>query len=733
MKRCVYGMVLSMLGMTSTIFADGLIVPVRPEIRVRGHWAVKYHKVDIKVRDQVADVTIDQAFVNTGRATIEVEYIFPLPPNAAINGLTLLVDGKEFTGKILPKDEARRIYESIVRAKKDPALLEYVDYGLYKTSAFPLEPGKEVRVLVHYADVCQCDHNLVEVFYPLNTEKFSARPIDVVEVKVDIQARGPISVVYSPTHDLDVKRPAPDHVVAIYHVEKETPANDFRLLYQPSKDPVGATVLSFRPRDNEDGYFLLMVSPVPQMQTETVAPKDLVIVLDRSGSMSGAKIDQAKSALKYVLKNLNKDDRLGVVVYNDAIDPFFDALVPNSDDNISKALTMLDRVDARGGTNIHDAVAAGLKLLPTDSQRAAYVLFLTDGLPTIGNINEADILRNAKENNKANARVFALGIGYDVNVRLLDNLVRQNRGTSSYVKENEPLEAKISSLYAKLKNPVMTNLAVAFSKVKTTMTYPQVLPDLFDGDQIVYVGRYDKPGPTHVTVTGHCRVKPQTFEYSAQLATCSDKFSYAFVEQIWAARRIGFLLDEIQLHGKSDEVVDELIRLSKQYGIITPYTSFLADESTRLADKDELAGRGRQQIRGLSKTVTGGAAQMHAANRAKLNEAAQAPFAGRKVQMFGQATVADYEADEQQSIASVQNLANRAFYRRGQQWIDSRVADKEPDKLMSQAKQIRQFSDEYFELVTRNSSAENQILATQQPGEELIVELRGTVYRITSE
>lgn len=736
MKRSAYLWGLLVFGIASNVLADGLIVPVRPELRVRGHWAVKYHKVDIKVRDQVANVTIDQAFVNTGSTMIEVEYIFPLPPHAAINGLTLLVDGKEFSGKILPKDEARKLYESIVRTKKDPALLEYVDYGMYKTSAFPLQPGKDVRVLVQYTDVCKRNHDLVEVWYPLNTEKFSARPIDEVEVKVDIQAKGAISVVYSPTHDLEVKRPAPEHVVAIYRVEKETPANDFRLLYQPSEDPVGATVLSYRPRDKEDGYFLLMVSPSVQTDTITIVPKDLVIVLDRSGSMAKGKIDQAKAALKYVVKNLNSDDRFNIVVYNDAIDPLFGTLVANTPDNVSKALGMLNRVDARGGTNIHDAIAAGLKLLPTDgkSKRAAYVLFLTDGLPTVGNIKEADILHNAKENNKAGARVFALGIGYDVNVRLLDKLVLQNRGVSRYVKENEPLEAKISDLYAKIKNPVMTGLAVSFSKVKTTMTYPQVLPDLFDGDQIVLAGRYNKTGATHVKLCGTYQGKSKEFEYPAELASCSDKFSYAFVEQIWAARRIGFLLDEIQLNGKSDEVVDELVRLSKQYGIITPYTSFLADENTKLADKAGLTRSAGRSIHQLGTTVTGAEAQMHAVNRARLNEAALAPQPARQARMFGRAFVNDYEmGSQEQSIDTVQNVANRAFYRRGQQWIDSRLADRKLDKLRSEAKLIHPFSDEYFELVAQNSLAENQILSTQHPGEELIVELRGTVYRIAAE
>ncbi len=466
--------------------ADGLIVPVRPEIRVSGSWAVKYHKVNIKVRDQVADVSIDQAFVNTGHGVIEVEYLFPLPPQAAIDSMTLIVDGKEFAGKILPADEARRVYESIVRAKKDPALLEYVNYGLYKTSAFPLAPGKDVRVLVHYTDVCKRDHDLVEVFYPLNTEKFSAKPIEEVSVTVDIQAKGPISAVYSPTHDLAVKRPAPEHVVASWSVAKDTPNTDFRLLYQPTGEPVGATVLTYRPRENEDGYFLLMVSPTPRQGAGQVSPKDLIVVLDRSGSMSGAKFDQAKSALVYVLKNLNPGDRFNVIAYSDSIDPFFDALVENTKENLDRALTMLDRLDARGGTNIHDSLAEAVKMVRDRPGRSGYILFLTDGLPTLGpSTDENVIVRNTTKANESKARIFAMGIGYDVNVRLLDRLVADNRGVSDYVKEKEPLEGKVSNLYAKIKNPVMTDLAVKLTGTRTAMTYPQTLPDLFDGGQIV--------------------------------------------------------------------------------------------------------------------------------------------------------------------------------------------------------------------------------------------------------
>jgi Ca-activated chloride channel homolog len=736
MKRCTVFAALFFAAAATSAFADGLIIPIRPDMRIRGSWAVKYHKVDIKVRDQVADVSIDQAFVNTGAGMLEVQYLFPVPPGAGIDSLTLLVDGKEFKGQILPAQEARRIYEEIVRTKRDPALLEYVNYGLYRTSAFPLQPGKDVRVVVHYTDVCKKDGDLVEVFYPLNTEKFSARPIDEVEVKVDIVGKGPIAAVYSPTHALTVDRQSPEHVSAVYRITKDVPATDFRLLYQTAREQVGATILSYRPRENEDGYFLMMVSPTPKADRMPIVPKDLVIALDHSGSMAGEKVNHAKSSLAYVLDSLNPDDRFNIIVYNDAIDPLFPGLVPNNRGNVEKALGMIDRINATGGTNIHDALVEALKNVASApvQKRLQYILFLTDGLPTVGQTNENSILKDASSANAAKARIFAMGIGYDVNVRLLDKLVGENRGLSSYVKEREPLEPKISALYAKLKNPVMTDLAAIFSGTKTTLTYPNVLPDLFEGDQIIFVGRYDHPGPADIVITGTYAGRSQRFSYSADLARLSDKFSYAFVEQLWAVRRIGFLLDQIQLNGQSAEVVDELVRLSRQYGIITPYTSFLADERTNLANREELRREGEIAAKDLNITVTGGAGQMNAANRAAMNQATiapapAAPGAGGAAQ-FGQSRIGSYEANQTERLATVQNVGNRALYKRGQQWIDSSLADRPVANLNAEARSITQFSDEYFKLAAANNLVENQILAAQQAGVELIVALRGQVYRI---
>ncbi|MDY6914413.1 MAG: VWA domain-containing protein, partial [Planctomycetota bacterium] len=606
----ISAVLLVLAAFTTAAMADGMIVPVRPDIRVRGHWAVKYHHVRITVRDQVASVSIDQEFVNTGRGMIEVEYLFPVPPGAAIDSMTLVVDGKEFAAKLLKADEARKIYEDIVRRKKDPALLEYAGFGLYRTKAFPLLPGKPCKVIVTYKSVCKKDHDLVELWYPLNTEKFSARPIEDVEVKADLKSKADITAVYSPTHDITVRRKSPRHVIATYHAKNVLPTTDFQVFYKAANEAVGATLLTHQPEAGKDGYFMLLVSPNPRSAATAVAAKDVVIVLDRSGSMSGEKIDQAKGALGFIMRNLNKADRFEIIAYNDSVESLFDVLVPADEKHVAQATSRLDRIDAGGGTNIHEALQVAMNRVASKQAdgRPKYVIFLTDGLPTVGKTDEKTILADTKKANVNRARLFAFGVGYDVNVRLLDKLVAENKGRSDYVKPKENVEAKVSSLYTKIKDPVMTGLKVRIEGLRLRDTYPRELGDLFAGDQIVMVGRYQPPARlemgtyrTQLVITGVYEGRQRGFEYHVTVAPAGKRGGCTFVEKLWAVRRVGWLLDQIQLHGKSKELLDELVRLSMAHGIMTPYTSFLADETTRLSDSLDLHRQAEIAARPLSK------------------------------------------------------------------------------------------------------------------------------------
>ena len=766
--------------------ADGFIVPIRPipgphpihpiprprpwprPIPFRGSWAVKYHHVNLRVRDQVATVVIDQEFVNTGKVTMEVEYLFPVPPGAAIDSMTLVVDGKEFAARLLKADEARRIYESIVRKQKDPALLEYAGYGLYRTKAFPLEPGKPCKVIVRYRNICKKDHDLVEVWYPLNTEKFSAKPIESVEVTVDIKdAKGDITAVYSPTHDLSVERKDPRHVIATYRATKTKPTTDFQVFYKAADEKVGATLLTHQPEAGKDGYFLMLVSPNPRSAKRNVVAKDVVVVFDHSGSMSGKKIKQAKGALEFVLNNLNEKDKFNVVAYNDTVEMFFDGLVDATGKNVEEARDRLDHIDPGGGTNIHDALTAAMGLIPGKNRRGrpAYIIFLTDGLPTVGKTNEKDIVADTKSANRHGVRLFAFGVGYDVNVRLLDRLVQDNGGRSDYVKPKEPIESKVSSLYAKIKNPVMTKLAVKLQGVRLRDMYPRDVGDLFDGDQIVLTGRYyaddaaklksDDGGlrRTQLVVTGMYEGKERAFEYRVAVRPVGHDVRFAFVEQLWAVRRVGYLLDQIQLNGEKKELVDELIRLSTQYGIMTPYTSFLAEESTHLAARPSVLRKsaGRAMARDFEAATKGGAngvfGQVGGMARQSLRQASRAAPGvpkGKKladedareladnnaVVMYGNVSVKHYEADKAEVVRGVRQVGGQGIYRRGKVWVASNAAKVDLKKDADKIKEITRFSDEYFELVRANTVPENQILASQKAGEELLITLRGQVYRI---
>ncbi len=747
------------LAASAAAWADGMIIPIRPIIQIRGSWSVKYHNVDIKVRDQVAMVSIDQAFENTGPGVLEVEYVFPVPPDAAIDSMTLMVDGKEFAAKLYKADEARRIYESIVRAKKDPALLEYVGFGMYKTSAFPLQPGKPCRVLVNYKMVCHKDRDLVEVWYPLNTEKFSAKKIASVKVSVDIESKSDITSVYSPTHDLNVKRQDPRHINATFEAKDTLPATDFQVFYRAADEKVAATLLTSQPQAKEDGYFLMLVSPNPRDSQTSVMPKDVVLALDRSGSMNGEKIKQAKAAAAQVISSLNKEDQFNVVVYSDSVEAFFGNELAAADKaHVDRALETLDRIDAGGGTNIAEAMTLSLKVLKgSPSSRPKYVIFMTDGLPTVGETDEGKILKQIAEGNKdCSARVFAMGVGYDVNVRLLDKLVGDNNGRSDYCKPQEPMEPKISSLYNKIKNPVMTDLAVELGKLKVRDLYPRKLGDLFEGDQIVLVGRYDADSvkdlssgaggtfQTQLVVRGNYLGRSKTFEYPVTVCSPGPDLRYGFVEKLWAVRRVGYLLDEIQLHGKNQEVIDELVKLSLKYGIITPYTSFLADERTVLHDASVLRREAAKAAEGLAGDVSGAGAQVGAMARQSLNSAAapapasqaaeySAQTAGKgsgNAQVYGNTTVRAYEADKKEKADSVRNVDNQTLYRRGNVWVADSAAKVDMDKDRDKIQTVHRYSDEYFKLVHGNTAEENRVMASQQANEELLVTLRGQTYNI---
>jgi len=715
--------------------------------------------------DQVGRVQVSQSFVNTGSRQMEVSFVFPLPYDGAVDQLTFMVDGKEYPAKLLPAAEARSIYEGYIRRNQDPALLEWMGTGMFKTSVFPVPPGAERKVTLRYNQLLRKDRNVTDFLFPLSTAKYTSHAVERVLIEASIESTVEIKSVYSPTHSVDVKRADDNHATVKYEVKNQVPTSDFRLFFDTAKGSLGASVLSYRPEKKKDGYFLLLASPQIKGKKAERPAKTVIFVVDRSGSMSGKKIEQAKEALKFVLDNLREDDTFNIVAYDSSVESFRPELQRYDTKTRKAALGFIEGIYAGGSTNIDGALAAALGMIQ-DAYRPSYVIFLTDGLPTAGETNEAKIVDNARENNKHRTRVINFGVGYDVNSRLLDRLSRANHGQSEFVRPDEDIETHVSRLYNRISSPVMTEVAVEFDlediRVEdgppVSRVYPRDVHDLFEGEQLVLVGRYKKPGDAKVIVRGKVGQKERKFDFPAKLTKESKDESYAFVEKLWAMRRIGDIIDEMDLKGKNDELVKELVALSTKHGILTPYTSFLADDNaqpTELADLDlgirrtdlalsrlrESAGRAafaqRAEKKLLREATRVPLASGFGGGMAPSDEAAAEPFGvgGRRggiaTNPMGPAVrLLDIESDEEIAVDSVQIVGKETLYKRGKRWFAANAQGVDLAKDRDKIKTIERFTAEYFKLVAANTPSENAVLARQKAGEELIIKLREQVYLI---
>src|ERR1039457_4231671 len=399
MKRLIaFSALLVLFGLISPVpqcHADGFIVvgPAhwRPGPRPRpipGPWQprpyffapleVTYRHVNVKITDQVATTSVDEEFYNPNPQQLEGTYLFPVPKGAQIDKFAMDIGGKQVDAELLPADKARRIYEDIVRQLKDPALLEYADRDVFKVRIFPIEPNSKKRITLSYTQLLKADNGLVSYVYPLNTEKFSAKPIRNVSIKVDLESKRPLKSIYSPSHSVEVKRHGADRATAGYEAVDVRPDTDFALYFAPEKDELGVNLLTHRQND-EDGYFLLLASPGMDVKERQVVMKDIAFVLDTSGSMAGKKLAQAKKALHFVVETLNDGARFEITRFSTGVEPLFERLVTASEQNRAKADDFIRALKPIGGTAIDDALKKALALRPSRDDHPFVVIFLTDG------------------------------------------------------------------------------------------------------------------------------------------------------------------------------------------------------------------------------------------------------------------------------------------------------------------------------------------------------------------
>jgi Ca-activated chloride channel family protein len=553
--------------------AAGLLIP---EDRKLPPLAMVNHKVNVAIVDQVATTTVEQTFRNHTDRNLEATYLFPVPRGASVDRFTMWVDGKETSGELLDAKKASQVYTDIVRRTQDPGLLEYLGNDLMRLRVFPVPPKSDQKVKLSFKSISRKDGNVVEYIYPLKTDGKGTLTLEEFSVKISIQSQHPIQNVYSPTHAIDIKRQSDREVSIDFERNQALLDKDFQVFYGTGDSDIGLTPLLFKPITAEDGYFMMLVSP--QIDAEKVRmPRDLVLVLDTSSSMSELKIQQAKKDVKFCLSQLGDRDRFAIVKFSTTVTRFRDNLVEANKDFIERAEKWVDDIRPSGGTAIWPALDEALQMRPNDPARPFTVVFFTDGQPTVDDTNPDSIVKKVTAKNSGNTRIFTFGVGDDVNAAMLDQLADKTRAVSTYVRPAEDIGTKVASLYGKISHPIMTGLRlVTNDNVKLHEMYPPKLPDLFQGSQLVVIGRYTGSGHTAVRLTGMVAGEAKEFVYELNFPVKTDAATGRdFVEPLWARRKVGYLLDQIRVNGEQKELIDEVVALAKRYGIATPYTSYL--------------------------------------------------------------------------------------------------------------------------------------------------------------
>ena len=687
---------------------------------------LKEVKIAAKIRDQVAQTTLEQTFYNPSNRRVEGTYIFPIPENAEIESFQMEINGNMTKGEILNAKKAKEIYEKIVRESKDPALMEYSDKAIFKIRIFPIEPKKEKKIKIKYKELLKKDGRMNAYKFPLRAEKFLTKPVNQISLKISIDSENELKSIYSPSHKIDIEREGKKSALLSYKEKDILPENNFEILFSTHQDDessIGFDFITYKEKGNETGYYAMLIS-AGNWRPDTLIPKDVIFVLDSSGSMRVKKLDQAKAAINFCLKSLNKTDQFEIIRYSTETESLFGNLKSANKKNLNLAKDFIQNIEAGGGTAIEEALLEAIKTSTPkklkDTKRPRQIIFITDGRPTIGETRTDKIIdRIIKTHHpiKKNTRIFSFGIGTDINTKLLDLISQKTKASSEYVLPEESIELKISRFYSKVAQPVMTNISIKNeSSVRLSEEYPKDLPDLFKGDQLVTLGRYkinqENEENFRAFMQGSIAGKQVKFNLNEKINPNIDN---AFIARLWATRKVGYLLEEIRLHGEIEELKDTVVKLARKWGIVTPYTSYLIleDEESRgvpiarqsignrkvIPKNNNITIQEARLIRrkieaesflGFSKNETGDSAV--AASRAS-NELKSANQSGAFRDAYKESQYGNTNHNFKQQ--ATRRIAGKTFFQNASGWIDSLASDESYKEEIK----IKFASNLYFKLL----------------------------------
>ncbi|MBI4903402.1 MAG: VWA domain-containing protein [Acidobacteria bacterium] len=641
----------------------------------------------VVIREQSATTTLDITLRNPHASRTEAELWIPVPNGAVVRSFTFQGSAPEATAKILSRAEASSIYNEITSKLKDPALLEFAGYGMARSTVFPIEANQGQKVRLTYEQILPLSGGRVD-YQLLKSESLAYRIPWKVSVK--IKTLRPLSTAYSPTHRVELKREDATTMFVRTAAGSESEPGPFHLSFLYQEQGVTSTLYASPDDRDGGGYFLLLAGPpagLSRQKSEAPIRRDVTLVLDHSGSMQGDKLRQVKEAARQTLTSLGENEFFNIVLYNEAVQVYSPRPMQRTAANLQAALVFLNSINAGGGTNIHDALSETMRL-PVAEGSLPVVLFLTDGVPTVGATSEAAIRSAATSVNARHRRVFAFGVGVDVNALLLDKISSENRGTSTYILPGESVETKVAQVFQRLTGPVLAAPRIeaitaggAPDPGRLVDLLPARLPDLYEDGQLLILGRYNQDRPLTIRISGNFLGRPQSFTQTFQMDRKTTRNS--FVSRLWASRKIGVMVDELRQMGgdapsirslsaahplvhnpRVRELTAEILRLSTQYGIMTEYTAFLATEGCDLTKPDAVLSQAASDFQQRAMQTRSGLA---AVNQSINNN----------VQM-SQTTLNNrnsyYTAEmNQAAVNTIQQASDLTFFLKDGKWVDSRL------------------------------------------------------------
>lgn len=552
---------------------------------------LKNTKVRANVSGFVARVNVVQEFENSYAETIEAVYMFPLSNKGAVDSMTMTIGSRTIKGAIMTREAARKTYDAAKSNGQTAALLDQERPNIFTQSVANILPGEKIVVEISYVETLKFEDGAFEFVFPMTvaeryipasmpaknaakiTPTFSTtRAGHTISIGVSIDAGVPLNTVESPTHLIDSASFSASSSRIVLRDSETIPNKDFVLRFDVTGAKTNDAILTHR--DGRDGFFTFVLTPPDAPRTEDITPKEIVFVLDSSGSMDGFPIEKAKEAIRLSLDGLYPHDTFNLITFAGSTSVLFQNPVPATQENINSARSFLQNEGAGGGTEMMTAIRAALE--PTDSQEhLRIVCFMTDGL--VGNENEiiAEVQKHPK------ARVFSFGIGSSVNRELLDKVAQEGRGEATYVTKEEGSEKAARQFYERVRSPMLTDVTVDFNGLPVADVYPKKPGDFFGAKPLVMHGRYTAGVRGKITLRGKLAGLDYSRDIDVELP--EKQTENASLASLWARSRV----DELTTLGLADVMPAKkaatrksVTEIALKYGLMTEFTSFVAVDET---------------------------------------------------------------------------------------------------------------------------------------------------------